>query len=264
MPTPPYLPLTIGAALLVVASKRRRRSSYPTAPSHQMLDLGRGPEVDPCLGAAYSQDPQPLLAEAYQGIKDSAKALYGNSAVFYLSPEAQAQAFVSVATLRVNQPGVEPVIRTAQQIAPDCDWLSPDEDWSPAMIAFRNSLEKMVQIVDEDTEGALPPRLHAWENRMLLRNGNKLKLEDGEPFNFELPSQSAAVAITVSPANAARVIALGRHQQLMLVGAEQTETKPAVFLFGKLANGVSSAVLLLQASSPVGITSGTVTLVRQI
>lgn len=183
----------VGGGLFLVARSRanaRRRADASSAPSGPTfaLEVLYGPAEDPCLGDAYSRTAQPMLAEAYEGLSAEAQALYGTRPVYFINPDLLGPAFLAIASIRVNEPGVEPVVKVAQQLAPECDWLSPQDEWSDAMVAFRDSIERMVQVIDVDI-GDTPElqRAHAWETYPLVRNGQSLMIKSGTVVAFELP-----------------------------------------------------------------------------
>lgn len=225
MPMSPAVAMGLGAVALGVVAHRANRARQKSAggeissESQQVLDLLIGPPADPCLnayGPVYTEIAQPLLPEIYANVGEQAQLLYGERPVFFIPQQIQGETFVRIATLRVNEPFVEPVLKVAQELAPQCKWLLSRDHWSPSMVAFHNSLEKMVQIVDVDM-GDVPElkRPHAWETEMVLRDGRELALADGSTVAFELPTGPGQMAVTanVSPADAGSILTLGVHDQ---------------------------------------------------
>jgi hypothetical protein len=266
MPTSPALVLggtALGVAFLASRANRARRESageISSSSGHQVLDALLGPTSDPCLGAAYTEVAVPLLPEAYVNVSPAAQSLYGPRPVYFIPQNVQAAAFTRLAQLRVNEPFVEPVVKVAQELAPKCAWLSPSDSWSAAMIAFRDSLEKMVQVIDVDI-GDVPAlkRPHAWETEMVLRDGRSLSLANGSQVAFELPPGVGELALsaTVTPEGAGVVETLGIHDHKLPDGNGSFHLVPAIGLRVKLAN-VSPAHFMLTATRQSGdSTAGT-------
>lgn len=225
--SPVTLGLVIGGALFLANRKKKKDAASASSSSQQVLDAVSGPEPDPCLGVAYSQFAQPLIKEIDQNLKPEARMLYGGDPVYFLTPEAQGIAFTRLTSYMVNEPQVDPVSRVAQDMAPGCDWLESSEQWSPAMVAFRNSLEKMTQVIQLDL-GNLPQlwRPHAWdEDTWILRNGRQLNLVDGSLVGFELPPGEGDLHVQaiVSPANSGTLDNLGVNMQALPVPGDPSK-----------------------------------------
>jgi len=251
----------------VVLGRLLSRRTADAAPSQavptggaMVLETLFGPPPDPCLGDAYSRTAQPLLAEAYENVKPQARALYGDRPVYFITPQVQGQAFVRIAQIRVNAPNVEPVIKVAQELAPDCDWLAPIDRWSKAMIAFRDSLERLVQIVDTDI-GEAPElqRPHAWEKQYtVLRDKREIQVDAGDVFAFELPldAQEGKTAV--------KATGISSPDQLETVGIIEYKLKegPNYVLRPVLAIAAKSAgdVFLTATSQSGAKTTGSVTI----
>jgi hypothetical protein len=194
------------------ASRKPRASSGTPVPRsrHSILDPSKGPTGDQCLGAAYLEVAEPLSPEIASTFSESAKGLYGARPVFFLSAGAQATAAERLAYLRVHEPSVNAVTKVAQELAPGCKWLL-ESDWSAAMVAFRDSLEKISQLISIDLGEAPNP---AWQTQLVLRPGRSLQVVDRSRVAIELPPGDGvlAVGVTVSPSNAGLVRVLGEHQ----------------------------------------------------
>jgi len=168
-------------------SRRRARKKTPSKASPKVLELAFGPVPDPCLQAVYSRQALPLRQDIFTQLNSGAQALYGQLPVYFLTEQAQADAFMRAASLRVNEPQTEPVIKTLQELAPECEWLVPEQAWTPSMKAMRDSVERMVQIVDADSTG-IAPRPQAWmTNYPILRDTEQLNLVENDAALFELP-----------------------------------------------------------------------------
>ena len=198
-----------------------------------------------------------MLPEAQANFSPAAQALYGTRAVYFIRPDLVGPTLISIAQTRVNEPNVEPVIKTASELAPGCNWLAPQEDWSAAMIAFRDSLERMVQVVDTDigaAAGALQ-RPRAWQSYPVVRDGKKLTVKSGKTIAFELPpgdpTQFAISAQVASGDPAAKIEHLGIVEDYGLADGEGGYFPRPVILLRPEITG-APATFTIAAATPDG------------
>jgi len=243
------LALAGGALWAARARKKQKAAVASTVGGHQIVDPFLGPSADPCLGTAYTEVAQPLVADLYMKVGKAAQDLYGGLSVFFIPQNVQGPAFDRLAQLRANEPQVEPVVKVAQELAPNCQWLAPVLEWAPSMVAFRNSLEKLVQIQEAD----LPPglrRLPSWATEMVLRNGQSLRLKSGSLVSFELPPGipgNVAVEASVIPSGGGLLHSLGIYQETL-----PREQILAIELRPVLASGIPTIFNLTATRSDDG------------
>jgi len=256
--------LVAGGLFMVARSRANKRraqaaASTPSGPT-KVLEVLYGPEADPCLGDAYSRTAQPMLPEALENFSPDARALYGDRAVYFIRPDLLGPTLISIAQIRVNEHGVvEPVIKVARELAPGCQWLAPEDEWSSAMVAFRDSLERMVQVIDTDiaSAGNLPGlyRPHAWQNYPVVRDGKWLNVKSGTTIAFELPpgdpTQFAISAQVASGDPSAKLEHLGIVESFGLADGEGGYFPRPVILLRPEITG-APATFTIAAATPDG------------
>lgn len=178
-----FTALALGASAVRGRKKKREAQAAAPIPEEGEIEGALGPEPDECLVDVYSQQPQYLIQEALQNLTPQAQGVY-TTPVYYIQPEAQGIAFTRLAYYKLNEPDIDPVLAVAGELAPGCNWSSPQVLWSSSMFAFTNSLEKMLQVISIDT-GPIQYRKHAWELYPALRNGMTLRVPSGTPVAFD-------------------------------------------------------------------------------
>lgn len=109
------------------------------------------PEADLCVVEIWVAEPQPLHGEILGGLKPASAAIAEGEG-FHLPQEVQAEAFVHIAEMAVNQPDIwmtSPIDSTLRAIAPGCAWERKDH-YTSKMADIWDDVEALVEIVQTD------------------------------------------------------------------------------------------------------------------
>lgn len=109
------------------------------------------PTADQCVASIYVAQPQPLMTQISSELKPAAAEL-ASGETFHLTQEAQAQAFVRLAELAVNEPDVwntNPILATLQTIAPQCAWERKDH-YTAKMADIYYGVDTLYEVVATD------------------------------------------------------------------------------------------------------------------
>lgn len=253
--------IAAAGAFAYYAYRSSRKKS--TSSSSVALQALTGPMPDECFNdeAGYTFQAQPIIDEIRENVRPEADALYGDRPAVFLTGDAQGLAFSRLAYYRANEPDVDSVTLTAAELAPGCDWSLPGREWSPAMVALHQSIDRIGQVLDRDI-GKFDFGTRAWDTKVptpILRSGQTLNLAQQSSVAFELPSSyqigagTIDLTVTVSPASGARVNQLGmRMQTLNQVGSYVDVPVIQLAISG---NGKPSR-LTLRAKSGKSVTTG--------
>lgn len=155
----------------------------------------RKPKKKACTIKIYSAAPEPLRDDIVQKLKPAAQAVTEGKP-YYLTPDAQGQAFALLAGVYTNEwwPRSLAIRKVLTTMAPECDWYGDQHaDFTPAMFFIWQSMWTLAATVEADM--GIDKHVKPAANNILARE----QLGLGLGKNGEKPIDSYAVFVASDP-----------------------------------------------------------------